>query len=193
MIDTLSWIFLESPIALGVLCGFTLFWLLVYWRRGGSPRPLLIGIIVCALLFVAQSLIQTTRERVLAVMERIEADVLVHQAGALQASLAPGFLVDLGTGAVDRFAFVGYAKAWLERLTVTSLTRTELKITPVDSATMDVQIAYLAQLRYKDYAGLHPSSWRIRFVRVDDKLQITAINPVNVAGAQGSGWAGIRD
>ncbi len=193
MIDTLAWIFLESPMALGVLSAFVLFLLLVYWRRGGSPKPLLVGLIVCSGLFIAQSLIQTTRERVLSVMGGIESDVVASRAGALQAALAPGFQVDLGTGVVDRFAFVAYAKAWLERIRVTSLTRTDLKITRVDSGTLDVQISYLAHLRYKDYVGLHPSSWRIRFVQVGDDLQITKIDPVNVAGAQGPGWAGIRD
>lgn len=193
MIDSLAWLFLESPLALGALSALVLFWLLVHWRRGGSRRPLLCGLAVCGALLIAQALIETTREQVGRVMARIEGDILLGRAGALQASLAPGFVTDLGGGPVDRIAFVAYAKGWLERVAVSSLTRTELKATPGDDGRLEVQLSYLAHVRYRDYVGLHPSSWRIRFAREGGELRIVEIEPVSIGGAIGAGWAALRE
>ena len=37
----ITWIILESKVALAIPLGTALFVLLVHWRRGGRPRPLL--------------------------------------------------------------------------------------------------------------------------------------------------------
>ena len=54
-----TWIFLESLPALGALLFTVNFFLLVYWRRSGRVRPLLIGLGAAIVLLIVQAAVVT--------------------------------------------------------------------------------------------------------------------------------------
>ena len=69
--DTITWFFLESPVALGIVCATVCAGLLVSWRRSGSAkgrRAFLVSIGVSLALLILQALVVTDHERAVSLM-----------------------------------------------------------------------------------------------------------------------------
>ncbi len=184
----LTWVLLESPVALGVLLGTALFVLLVYWRRTGRPRPLVVGLVLSVALFVAQGLIETRREAGLRQLGIIEEAVLRGDARPVADTLAPTF----AAGGRDRAAFVDYMNRWLGRLRVRTLDRTwpPPRVEESDGERFVLSVSYLADLA-GEYAGTLPSGWRLTFVRTPDGWRLAGVEATYIAGLRDVSWSAI--
>lgn len=184
--QTIEWLFLESPAALAGVAFVTLFTLLVVWRRHNKPRPLQIALPVFVALFVLQALVTTPREAVLTILGGIEQDMLRARTSSLEAALADNF----AAGGMDRTALVELVKVWQQRLTFHTVTRTASE-THRRGERVEAVVAYLTHLRDKDFSGFHRSRWRVEFEFRDGRYQIVTVDPLAVDGAA-PGWEGLR-
>lgn len=183
--DWLTWFFLESAAALAVGLGLILFWLLVLWRRGGSARPLLIGLLLAIVLLGVQQVVDTPRERAARILAAIERDVIAGRTAALAASLADTFVA----AGMDRSRFVEYAREQLQRVRIEWVRRGELVIEPLARDRFLASVGYQAGVIVRDAdAGFVPSRWRITFGRTSDGWKITTIDPPTIAGQQFRDW-----
>ena len=183
--DWLGWLFLESLPALAIALGLTLFGLLVYWRRGGSPRPLLIGLAITAVLLGVQAVIETPREVATRMLIRIERDVVAGRATALAAALAPQFR----TEGMDRTAFIEFARQKIQQVRVRSVDRGECRIEERTGDRFVASVNYQTNVDVRDWgAAFVPSHWRITFGRTDAGWRIVTIDPPQVGGEQFRDW-----
>ncbi|HMQ15484.1 MAG TPA: hypothetical protein PKC49_05865 [Phycisphaerae bacterium] len=182
--DLVGYVLLESPLVLSIILALINFALLVAWRRGGSPRALLISLGLAAMLLVVQALVVTQRERAGRVLAAIERDLVEGRLGALDAALA----ADFETQGVGRAEFLAMVADALRQARVTWLRRTELALAPASAEGFAVEAAYVADLDASDYRGTLRSRWRIAFARREGRWRITAIEPLRIDGVTGNDW-----
>lgn len=187
--SALSWFFFESLPALGAVLGLALFALLVYWRRGGSARPLLVGLGVAVVLLIVQAAVVTPRERAGRMLDAIAKDLEHARTDALAAALAPSF--DAGRFAGDpltRARFVDYVKELFARIQVNWTQRTALEVTSSASGRFVVEAAYLAEIQISEGRGTFRSRWQLTFANLPEGWRITAIEPVSIDGIPSATW-----
>jgi len=177
----------ESVAGLAAVLAVVLFVLLVYWRRSGRSKPLLIALAVTVLLFVVQTLVVTAREHVAQVMSAIEKDLVHARTAALAVALAPEF----ETAGMDRDAFVAYVARQMKKVDVRSVERQSLGVEESAGDRLTVTAAYLADVTVQDYAGELLTRWSLTFVRTPDGWQIVAIQPLYVSGIDHPTWTDI--
>lgn len=187
--DWLTWLLLESPAALGTLLGLTLFVLLVRWRRGGSPRPLVVALAVSVVLLVTQALVVTHRERAAHVLDAIAADIARARTGALAAALDEQFDAGRHRGEpLTRARFVEYVQALLRRINVVWVQRTDLDITGRQPGRFVAEAQYLAEINYDQLSGTFRSRWAVTFSRTAHGWQIVHIEPMFIDGVPVASW-----
>ena len=168
-----TWVFLESWVALSALMAVVCFFLLVHWRRGGRALPLLVGLGVWAVLLGVQAFVTTPREHARGILRGIEQDVLNARVDNLRAALAP----DFRAGGYDPAEFVEMVRGRYEVINVIWLRRTSLVVTEMTEDRMVVEAAYLADVR-SEYTGTFSSRWRVTFARHPGGWQIRRIRPL---------------
>lgn len=188
----LTWLFFESLPALAVLVATAWFVLLVYWRRTGRVRPLLIGMGVGLLLFVLQAAVTTRRETAAQVLTQLEDAVVRSNLPALEALLAPNFATDAGNGPVlNRAAFLAWVHARMEQIDIVWVNRGPIEL--VDTAPHDfsVRVSYAAEARMRrESSGTFPSRWFFVFVRgPGDNWLIQQVRAESVAMVRAPHWA----
>lgn len=186
--EWLSWFFLESPAALGLALFLVLFVLLAYWRRGGSARPLVIGLLAGGALLLVQAVVTTPRERIAAVLAPMEAGLTAGQAGPLVALLAP----DFAAGEMDRVAFRDYVEQALQRMRISWLERGRVEILAAGLDRIEAQISYRGQAVMEQGGGLLVSRWRFEFERREGDWLIRAIEPLQLNGVPTTAWSAIQ-
>lgn len=190
--DWLTWIFLENAYALSAACGTALFILLVLWRRGGSPRPLLIGLALTALLFAVQTFVTTPREHALQALRAIERDLRAGRSDALAGWLAPEF--DAGRFAgepLNRSSFLALVDRQLAQTRVRELYRTSLSVERESPERFTASVAYLAEIVRGQMGGSFRSRWELTFDRTPRGWRITHIQPRFVDGLPSATWDAI--
>lgn len=168
----------ESPLILGIALGFINFVLLVLWRRGGSPRPLVLGLFVAAGLLLAQALIVTNRERAGMVMRPIERDLVASRMDALPLALA----FDFAAGEMEQGEFLALVREQLRRVRITWIRRTALEVVRAGTESFVAEVAYLAEIDARDYRGPVRSRWRLAFRRDEEGWRIVTIEPISLDG-----------
>lgn len=180
----LTWFLFESLAALGAVLGLVLFVLLVYWRRSGRRRPLLVGLAAAAVLLTVQGLVVTQREHAGRILVPIEKDLLASRTGALAAALAP----DFDAAGMDRDAFVQYVSRQLQRLKIRWLDRWALFLVESDAERFVVSATYSADVAGGNFTGNVRSVWSLTFVRRSDGWKIANIRPLHVGSVDDPTW-----
>lgn len=170
--DTVRWIFLESPLALALLAGFVNFWLLVHWRRSGRPRPLLVGLAATVALFVVQAWVEMPREAVRRIVGELERAVEHRQIEPFERELAASFVA----GSLDRRTFLEMVRGVLPELDVFMLLRQKLDVVPVDDGEVVATVHYVGNARYREEGGAFRAWFDFRFAWIDGRWQIVAID-----------------
>ncbi len=170
--DTLRWIFFESPLALALLAGFVNFWLLVHWRRSGKPRPLLVGLGVTVVLFIVQAWVETPREAVRRIVGELERAVEHRQIEPFERYLAGSFVA----GSLGRETFIETVRAVLPELDVFVLLRQKLDVVAVDRGQVVATVYYVGNARYGDQGGAFKAWFDFRFGQIDGRWRIVAID-----------------
>ena len=183
----MRWVLLESAWALGILLFVANFVLLVYWRRSGRPRPLLIGLGVAAALLIVQALVVTRPEHARRVMAGIEDDVLNARTGNLAAALAPTF----AAGSMNADDFIDFVQRQYNHVRVRDLHRVSLQIRESQSDRFVAAVAYWAEITVSDYAGMVQTSWDITFVQTPNGWQVNAIDPTHIPGHDRPDWGSL--
>lgn len=188
-----QWFLFDSALALSLTAFAGLFVLFVLWRRGGSPRPLLIGLVVTAVLLVVEALVVTPREHADRVLAPLENDLLAGRLDVLPDLLADDFQAgDSSDGLFDRGEFVAAARKTLRGMEMRWLTRSNLEVQSHSPARIIARAVYLCNLRTNAFAGTVKSAWRIEFVRVGDAWKIGRIDPPEIDGYQMPHWNFLR-
>ena len=185
--QTLQWFFLESTAALGAVLFVALFWLLVYWRRSGNVRPLLVGLGLAIILLVTQGLVTTQREHADRILERIEKDVRQGRSTALAEVLAPQF-TSVG---LNREQFLALVNERLQHITIRWLHRTALELEPEGNGFV-ARAGYLAEISFDNDAGGFGSQWTFHFASADGQWRITAIDLPRIANRTFNSWSDVR-
>jgi hypothetical protein len=180
----LVWVLFESLPALGAILGVALFVLLVYWRRSGKARALLIGLGIAVVLLAMQALVVTNRERAARVLTGIERDIRASRTDALAAALAPNF----ESQGLGRDEFVAYARRQLAKVRVRWLERWELNVTEAEADRFVASVTYLADVSVEGMSGTPRSSWRFVFVRTPAGWRISGIECQHVDGHRELSW-----
>jgi hypothetical protein len=185
----LTWVLLESPAALGAVLGLVLFVLLVLWRRGGPVRPLLIGVCVSVVLLVIQFAVVTHRERAIAALDAIAADLEKGRSGALAAALAADFAAgELRGDALTRARFVEYVEELLKRIDVVWTQRVDLEMLNSTADGFVVEAGYVAEIATGEARGAFRSRWALTFAKFADGWRIAVIEPVTIEGMPAPTW-----
>jgi len=191
--DWLVWILFESTAALGIALVTVLFILLVLWRRGGQPKPLLVGLIASIVLLSVQALVTTKREHAGRALDAIEADLAESRADALAEALADTFNAgQLGARPLDRDRFIRFVQKQLARIEIRWVDRRRLRIDSAGPDQFVVTAQYLAQITSADFAHALTSGWQITFGRTPDGWKITRIDCVHIGGAPDQSWGDIN-
>ncbi len=187
--DALVWFFFESAAALGSVVGLALFVLLVYWRRTGRVRPLLIALGVGASLLLMQALVVTQREHAVRVLDRIQADLVRSRSDALVAALAPDFETDQPRGpALNRKGFLDYVQRFQQRLAVRWLERADLCLHDRAGDRFVVSAAYVAEVAGEQFGGAFRSRWSLTFVRTPAGWMILHLHAEDIEGVPVPSW-----
>jgi hypothetical protein len=188
MLDAVTWLLLEAPRTLFGVSFVVLFFLLVHWRRGHSPRPLLIGLAVTFALLLLSALVVTRREHAGRVLAAIEGELLRRQVAALRTSLSPEFRA----GPWGAAEFVSRAEQWLEVVQPIWLQRTEFRVLDGgDAERFDLSVGYLAQARHEGFQQLVRAQWRMHFVRSHGRWQLSGIDPPRIENVQYDDWSDV--
>lgn len=182
--DWLVWLLFESPGALAAVLGTALFVLLVYWRRRGRARPLLVGLAVAVVLLVVQALVTTRREHAGRILAAVEADIVQARTDALAEALA----ADFAASGMDRAAFLAYVRGKMEVVDVRWLDRQSLRVEQSGGARFAVSVGYLADAA-GEYGGSIPSRWWIEFARTPAGWRIVHIRCLRLAWLEAPTWA----
>lgn len=183
--QTLSYILFESAIAVGVLGFLVNFALLVYWRRTGRPRPLLIGLVVTAAALAVEAGVVTPHERAASTLDAIERDLLRNRVDALDRALHP----DFRTGGLDRNGFLKLIQTrYLPRVDLQWLRRTKLETSAVRNERFTADVAYLVDLAVRDFHGTIKARTRLTFARSPDGWQVIGIDPPEGDGFRIREW-----
>lgn len=177
MMSLLTWVFLESQIALGIVLGLTLFGLLVHWRRSLNPRPFVIGMVVAVILLFAQKSVVTQSEHAGLILDAIARDLLQSKPDAIERSLADPFQA----GEMDRDGFLQVVKTQLRRVRIHQLSRGSLRLTQSETGAFQVQATFSARVDSADYgANVVPSTWQLDFVKTSEGWRIRRIEPISL-------------
>lgn len=177
MMSLLTWVFLESQIALGIVLGLALFGLLVHWRRSLNPRPLLVGLAVAVVLLFAQKSVVTQGEHAGLILDEIQRDLLKSRPDAIEQSLADPFQA----GEMDRTEFLNVVRTQLRKVRIHQLSRGSLRLTQSEAGAFQVQASFSARVDSADYgANVVPSSWQLDFVKTSEGWRIRRIEPISL-------------
>jgi hypothetical protein len=187
-VDTLVWVLLESTVTLAVILALVSFFLLVYWRRSGRPRPLLIGLAVAFVLLGLQALIVTKREHAAATLSRIETDLLASRVEALDRALA----ADFQAGHMNHESFVDFARRQLKVVEIHWLRRTSPRVEQSQKDSFRISVGYTADVTAHGYVGPVGSRWTITFVREGGGWRIGRIDPPMINRQQFNDWHDFR-
>lgn len=182
--ETVTWVLFESPAALGVPAALVLFFLLVRWRRGGSPRPLAITALVVLALFVAQVVVVTSREHAIRVLVGIERGLLDRRVDALRDALAG----DFHTQGLDRDGFLELVRQRIKHIRIHWLQRTGVRVAERGTDRFAVIVSYVAQGSGGEGDGLTRSSWRVAFARRGGQWKIVEVEPRTIDGVDIRRW-----
>ncbi len=182
--DVVVWILFESVAALGAILGLALFVLLVYWRRSGNVRPLLIGLAVALVLLTVQKLVVTKREHAGQILDAIVADLIKSRTAALAAALAPDFAGD----GLDRDQLLAHAASQLRSVQIRWADRTRLEITEAQRDRFVVTADYLTQIVANEFAATPRSGWSLTFVREPDGWKIARLHCLHIDGVSEPEW-----
>lgn len=185
----LTWFLFESAAGLAACSALLLFILLVRWRRGGSAKPLLAGLMLSGGLFVLEVLVVTPRERAARMLSDVTDDLCLGRVEALRAALSPRFRA----GEMGREQFVDYVRDVLERVRIHAADRTALRVTRSDPGTFSVLAGYLPDLTLSNEGRVRvPSSWRLTFERDDGDWKITEIVCLQAGPLREPTWGELR-
>ncbi len=182
--DTLTWICCESRWTLAIGGFVANFLLLAWWRRGNSPRPLQIGLLVWLALLILETFVVTQREAAADTLWRIEQDFLVGRSTALQTALASNFSVEQ----YDRRTFAELARQQLAKLRIHWLQRMHLQIESSTREQFVAKAAYLANVSVDNFGGGLRSTWRITFVQTPLGWRIRSVAPPEIEGQRFGRW-----
>lgn len=186
--DTLTWLFLESSTALLALLGLVIFGLVAYWRRGGSVKAPLAGLLVGLLLLLVQEWIVTPREVVDKLMREIERDVVASRTERIAAALAPQFRAD----DMDGERFLALVKRRFEQFDVHGVNRESFVVTPAGPDELKLEAEYGATVSSNAYNGPFPTGWVIRFRHGEAGWRISSIEPTSLVHRPIGGWSALR-
>ena len=188
-VDAFVWFFFESAAALGSVVGLALFVLLVYWRRTGRGRPLLIALGAGAFLLLVQALVVTQREHAVRWLDRIQVDLVRSRSDALAAALAPDFETDQPRGAaLNREAFLDYVQRFQQRLAVRWLERADLRLHDRAGDRFVVSAAYVAEVVGEQLGGAFRSRWSLTFARTPAGWMILHLHAEDIEGVPVPSW-----
>jgi hypothetical protein len=182
--SVLTWFFFESVPALAAPLGVALFVLLVYWRRGGSARPLLMGLAAAAALLLTQQLVVTQREQAGRILKTIETDIVVSKTTALAAALAPEF----DARGLDRDAFLDLVRRQLEHVKVRWVDRWQLAVRESASERFVAEVTYSADITADVYSGPATGTWAITFIRTPAGWKIDCVQPIRIGDMSDPSW-----
>ncbi|MCK4342449.1 MAG: hypothetical protein KAY37_12085 [Phycisphaerae bacterium] len=191
MKHAMDWIirlFFESTGTLAALLGTVLFVLLVYWRRSGRPRPLLIGLGLAVVLLAVQALVVTQREHAACTLAAIEADLLKSRTEALAAALAADFRID----EVDRTAFLATVQATLIEIDFRQIKRTRLALVESAADRFVVSANYLTNHAGGQWPSPHRTGWSFTFTRTAECWKISHLRCDELDGIKNPDWLGHR-
>lgn len=181
----LAWLFLESFPALAISLFVVWFWLLVWWRRGGSVRPFLAAMLIGAVLLAVQSLVTTQREHAARILTAIERGVPRADVKPLEASLTRTFLASQ----LARDDFIDLAQRRLQEFRVNNVRRMSLSIEDAAPERFVALAAYQCDIDHPDFgSGWLATGWRITFTRVGGEWRIDAIDLPTVNGVKLRSW-----
>jgi hypothetical protein len=182
--DWLAWIFLESLPALAALLFTANFILLVYWRRTGRPRPLLVGLAASAALLAVQTVVVTRREHALRILAGIQQDVMTTRTTNLADALAPNFQA----GHMDRNEFLDFVTRCYDRVDVAAVRRVSLTFLDSQPEHFTIKVAYMADVRASFGGGWWRSTWEIAFQQTPQGWRINGITPIHIDGIPNVTW-----
>jgi len=184
-VETVTWLVFESQVALAAALLPVIFGLLVYWRRSGRRRPLLLGLIAAGALFALQEIVVTRREQATRVLTEIEKDVVSAQTARLAAALAPEFRA----GKMDRDEFVEFVRHQYRRVRVEEVSRGKVEVIRSSKREFVVRANYRADVMTDWFRGLVTSGWQITFVQTEEGWRIKAAEPLHIGGVERPGWS----
>lgn len=184
----ITWILFESLPALGVCLFLLNFATLVFWRRGGSPRPLLVTLLLAAVLLPTQALVTTQGEHARDILRRIERDLLAGRTAAFEASLAPSFRA----AGMERDDFIDFARRRMESLRIHLLQRLGGRVESSSEDRFVYQVSYASTISTEPLSGTINSTWRVTFVRVDGAWRIGMLDTPTIQGRKITRWAEIE-
>lgn len=181
----ITWIFLESPAALGGLAFAVNFFLLSYWRRSGRVRPLWISLLLSAGALMLQAGYETRRELARRILGPIERETVDGEIRALRDSLAVGF----SAGDLGRDEFLAFAGRQLSLHDLTSIDLQQAALEESHADTFIICNRYRVEGRFSQLgpAGFY-CTVRFGLVRRYGAWQIQAIHPPTIQGQQFSSW-----
>lgn len=186
--DWLAWTFLENTVALAAVVFVANFVLLVYWRRSGRAKPLLVGLAVSVLLFALQAAVVTRREHALRLLNGIADDIVAARVGALDAALA----TDFHAGSMDHDDFVEYVERQYDRVRVLKLNRSEFAIVKDEDDQFVAETAYQGDIDAPPMRGWMRTRWELTFKLENGAWRIADIRPLFIDGLDVPSWARIE-
>ncbi len=193
MMDWLTWILLESPLALAGFTGLALFVLLVYWRRTGRPQPLLIALALTIALFVIQTTITTRAEHADHILDAIATDLMRSETTALHQYLAPNFTTHPDAGPVlDRTAFLNLVADRLESIRIIWVERWQLELTDHTDEAFTAITSYRTDIVHPQGRFGPRSGWDFTFVDTPQGWRISQIHCRHIDGLSDPTWQRIR-
>ncbi|MDX2199667.1 MAG: hypothetical protein SF069_11945 [Phycisphaerae bacterium] len=181
----LTWLLLEDPRALAALAFTVCFFLLVWWRRGGSSRPLSIGLLLSVAAFIAQAAIETHREVAMRLLTPIESEATKGEVASLRRLLAPEFVA----GDLNATDFVALAEDRLRQYPLSSVSRYSCELVESSDGGFAVRCRYRVFGRFGEVGEggfLCTVNWQ--FERRNGEWIITKIPPPNVQGIKFNRW-----
>ncbi len=175
--ETMRWLLTEAGLVLLGVLALINFFLLVHWRRGGRPQPLLLGLLTSLVLLSVEFLIVTPREHAADVLRRIERSLLDADAQAFGTQLADTFEAN----GLTKDAFVAFLESRLEVVKVTSLRRNgSIEVISASDARIVVRAGYYAYVVSNVYTGPWVGQWRLGFTREADEWRLAEAQPDGV-------------
>jgi len=181
----LVWLFGESALSLWIVAALANFWVLVYWRRSGRVRPLLIGLATAAVLLVVEQLVVTQREHADRILTKIATGLENGSAAAFGDALS----VDFRAGSRDADEMTEWVQAQLGRIDVVKAHRTALSVRRISADRCEASASYFADVAARGgFSGYTQSRWTFTLVRTPEGWKVRSIAPPWVDGVQFTDW-----